>query len=100
MHDIALCFKRGNKKTVTLKTSETDNTASKHVIVQQNKIDCTFSNHVNNRDNKILLQTASVKLVGKLSSKVIRSLYDPGSQRSFIQKNLSRQFSLKKVGEE
>ncbi|GFS88437.1 uncharacterized protein NPIL_83841, partial [Nephila pilipes] len=83
-----------------LKSSKTDNIASKHISVEQNKIDFTVPNHVNNKVNKILLQTASVKLVRKLSSKVIRSLYDPGSLRSFFQKNLSRQTSLNKVGEE
>ncbi|GFS49769.1 integrase catalytic domain-containing protein [Nephila pilipes] len=70
MHNIALCFKRGNKKMETFKSVKTDNTASKYVSIEQNKIDCTVSNHVNNGGNKILLQTASVKLVGKLSSKV------------------------------
>ncbi|GFT39651.1 reverse transcriptase domain-containing protein [Nephila pilipes] len=93
-------IKTGKYEKETSKSSKTDYTASKHVSVEQNKIECTLSNHVNNGENKTLLETASVKLVGKLSSKVIRSLYDPGIQRSFIQKNLSRQLSLNKVGEE
>ncbi|GFT04963.1 hypothetical protein NPIL_630521, partial [Nephila pilipes] len=83
-----------------LKSFKTDSAISKLVSVEQNKIDCSVSNNLNNEENKILLQTASVKLVGKLSNKVIRSLCDPGSQRSFIQKKLSRQLSLYEAGEE
>ncbi|GFT03165.1 hypothetical protein NPIL_305511 [Nephila pilipes] len=101
-------------KTETFKSSKTDNKAIKHVSKTENtasnkstlnKIKLfvrfpIFLCHLNNRTNKILLQTTSVKLVGKLSSKVIRFLYDPGSKQSFIPKNLSRQLSLNKVGEE
>ncbi|GFU39814.1 hypothetical protein NPIL_24531 [Nephila pilipes] len=65
MHNIVLYFKRANKKTDTLKSSKTDSTASKPVNVES-----TVSNHANNGESKILLRTASVKLVGKLSNKV------------------------------
>ncbi|GFS95529.1 hypothetical protein NPIL_627211 [Nephila pilipes] len=73
MHKIALCLKRENKKTETLKSSKTDNMVTKHVSevntiapnnvsVEQYKIKSTVYNHVNNGENRILIHTFGSKV--------------------------------------
>ncbi|GFR05228.1 integrase catalytic domain-containing protein [Trichonephila clavata] len=60
----------------------------------------TSSNSVLHNRGGVLLQCVKAEVIGHISSDKIFCLFDNGSEKSFIKKNVSRRLGLKKVGSE
>ncbi|GFQ77223.1 integrase catalytic domain-containing protein [Trichonephila clavata] len=58
------------------------------------------SNSVLHNRGGVLLQCVKAEVIGHISSNKIICLFDNGSEKSFIKKNVSRRLGLKKVGSE
>ncbi|XP_035214815.1 uncharacterized protein LOC118188492 [Stegodyphus dumicola] len=83
-HNATLCYKN-EKKPVASQSKGVENSACNHISIGR---------------NKIFLQTATVELKSRSRNKLVRCLFDSASQRSYIQKRLSKQRGLKVVGRE
>ncbi|GFR19852.1 DUF1758 domain-containing protein [Trichonephila clavata] len=69
---------------------------------RERKVDVkpTSSNSVLHNRGGVLLQCVKAEVIGHISSDKIFCLFDNGSEKSFIKKNVSRRLGLKKVGSE
>ncbi|GFQ71789.1 DUF1758 domain-containing protein [Trichonephila clavata] len=90
-HARAICFKLEN----SLKQNS-------HIDLEKGKVDVkpTSSNSVLHNRGGVLLQCVKAEVIGHISSDKIFCLFDNGSEKSFIKKNVSRRLGLKKVGSE
>ncbi|GFR12543.1 integrase catalytic domain-containing protein [Trichonephila clavata] len=90
-HARAICFKLEN----SLKQNS-------HIDLEKGKVDVkpTSSNSVLHNIGGVLLQCVKAEVIGHISSDKIFCLFDNGSEKSFIKKNVSRRLGLKKVGSE
>ncbi|GFQ67958.1 DUF1758 domain-containing protein [Trichonephila clavata] len=90
-HARAICFKLEN----SLKQNW-------HIDLEKEKVDVkpTSSNSVLHNRGGVLLQCVKAEVIGHISSDKIFCLFDNGSEKYFIKKNVSRRLGLKKVGSE
>ncbi|GFR06563.1 DUF1758 domain-containing protein [Trichonephila clavata] len=90
-HARAICFKLEN----SLKQNS-------HIDLEKGKVDVkpTSSNSVLHNRGGVLLQCVKAEVIGHIFSDKIFCLFDNGSEKSFIKKNVSRRLGLKKVGSE
>ncbi|GFQ76371.1 integrase catalytic domain-containing protein [Trichonephila clavata] len=90
-HARAICFKLEN----SLKQNS-------HIDLEKGKVDVKpmSSNSVLHNRGGVLLQCVKAEVIGHISSDKIICLFDNGSEKSFIKKNVSRRLGLKKVGSE
>ncbi|GFQ67371.1 DUF1758 domain-containing protein [Trichonephila clavata] len=88
-HSRAICFKMEN----SLKRNS-------HLDLEEGKFDmrATSSNSVLPNRGGVLLQCVKAEVIGHISSDKIFCLFDNGSEKYFIKKNVSRRLGLKKVG--
>ncbi|GFQ82258.1 integrase catalytic domain-containing protein [Trichonephila clavata] len=86
-HARAICFKLEN----SLKQNS-------HIDLEKGKVDVkpTSSNSVLHNRGGVLLQCVKAEVIGHISSDKIFCLFDNGSEKSFIKKNVSRRLGLKK----
>ncbi|XP_035211860.1 uncharacterized protein LOC118185990 [Stegodyphus dumicola] len=80
-HNATLCYKN-EKNAEASHTKGVENSACSHISIGR---------------NKIFLQTATIELKSRSRNKLVRCLFDSASQRSYIQKRLSKQLELKVV---
>ncbi|GFQ96579.1 integrase catalytic domain-containing protein [Trichonephila clavata] len=86
-HAPAICFKLEN----SLKQNS-------HIDLEKGKVDVkpTSSNSVLHNRGGVLLQCVKAEVIGHISSDKIFCLFDNGSEKSFIKKNVSQRLGLKK----
>ncbi|GFQ65831.1 integrase catalytic domain-containing protein, partial [Trichonephila clavata] len=86
-HARAICFKLEN----SLKQNS-------HIDLEKGKVDVkpTSSNSVLHNRGGVLLAVCKAEVIGHISSDKIFCLFDNGSEKSFIKKNVSRRLGLKK----
>ncbi|GFY08620.1 integrase catalytic domain-containing protein [Trichonephila clavipes] len=89
-HARAICFKLEKSK----QNSQLD-LEEKNVDVKT-----TSSNSVFHNRGGVLLQCVKAEIIGRSSSDKIFCLFDNGSEKSFIKKNVSRRLGLKILGSE
>ncbi|GFV91516.1 DUF1758 domain-containing protein [Trichonephila clavipes] len=73
-----------------------------HLDLEEKNVDVktTSSNSVFHNRDGVLLQCVEAEIIGRSSSDKIFCLFDNGSEKSFIKKNVSRRFGLKILGSE
>ncbi|GBM11893.1 hypothetical protein AVEN_209599-1 [Araneus ventricosus] len=88
-HARAICFKLENSKK-----------QNSHLDSGEKPIDVktTSSNSVMNNRGGVLLQCVKAEIIGSSSKDKIFCLFDNGSEKSFIKKNVSRRLGLKNLG--
>ncbi|GFR16774.1 DUF1758 domain-containing protein [Trichonephila clavata] len=79
-----------------------EDTHASDMYLEKGKVDVkpTSSNSVLHNRGGVLLQCVKAEVIGHISSDEIFCLFDNGSEKSFIKKNVSRRLGLKKVGSE
>ncbi|GFX40141.1 integrase catalytic domain-containing protein [Trichonephila clavipes] len=89
-HARAICFKLEKSKQ------------NSHLDLEEKNVDVktTSSNSVFHNSGGVLLQCVKAEIIGRSSSDKIFCLFDNGSEKSFIKKNVSRRFGLKILGSE
>ncbi|GFQ73095.1 DUF1758 domain-containing protein [Trichonephila clavata] len=90
-HARAICFK--------LENSSKQNS---HLDLEEGKVDVktTSSNSVLHNRGGVLLQCVKAEVIDRISSDKIFCLFDNGSEKSLIKKNVSRILGLKKLDSE
>ncbi|GFW74431.1 integrase catalytic domain-containing protein [Trichonephila clavipes] len=73
-----------------------------HLDLEEKNVDVktTSSNSVFHNRGGVLLQCVKAEIIGRSSSDKIFCLFDNGSEKSFIKKNVSRRLGLKVLGSE
>ncbi|GFT92030.1 DUF1758 domain-containing protein [Trichonephila clavipes] len=73
-----------------------------HLDLEEKNVDVktTSSNSVFHNRGGVLLQCVEAEIIGRSSSDKIFCLFDNGSEKSFIKKNVSRRLGLKILGSE
>ncbi|GFX84237.1 DUF1758 domain-containing protein [Trichonephila clavipes] len=73
-----------------------------HLDLEEKNVDAktTSSNSVFHNRGGVLLQCVKAEIIGRSSSDKIFCLFDNGSEKSFIKKNVSRRLGLKILGSE
>ncbi|GFX74723.1 integrase catalytic domain-containing protein [Trichonephila clavipes] len=89
-HARAICFKLEKSKQ------------NSHLDLEEKNVDVktTSSNSVFHNRDGVLLQCVQAGIIGRSSSDKIFCLFDNGSEKSFIKKNVSRRLGLKILGSE
>ncbi|GFV81404.1 DUF1758 domain-containing protein [Trichonephila clavipes] len=89
-HARAICFKLEKSKQ------------NSHLDLEEKNVDVktTSSNSVFHNRGGVLLQCVKAETIGRSSLNKIFCLFDNGSEKSFIKKNVSRRFGLKILGSE
>ncbi|GFW78767.1 DUF1758 domain-containing protein [Trichonephila clavipes] len=89
-HARAICFKLEKSKQ------------NSHLDLEEKNVDVktTSSNSVFHNRGGVLLQCVEAEIIGRSSSDKIFCLFDNGSEKSFIKKNVSRRLGLKILGSE
>ncbi|GFV65777.1 integrase catalytic domain-containing protein [Trichonephila clavipes] len=89
-HARAICFKLEKSKQ------------NSHLDLEEKNVDVktTSSNSVFHNRDGVLLQCVKAGIIGRSSSDKIFCLFDNGSEKSFIKKNVSRRLGLKILGSE
>ncbi|GFX73793.1 DUF1758 domain-containing protein [Trichonephila clavipes] len=89
-HARAICFKLEKSKQ------------NSHLDLEEKNVDVktTSSNSVFHNRGGVLLQCVKAEIIGRSSSDKIFCLFDNGSEKSFIKKNVSRRLGLKILGSE
>ncbi|GFU88782.1 integrase catalytic domain-containing protein [Trichonephila clavipes] len=89
-HARAICFKLEKSKQ------------NSHWDLEEKNVDVktTSSNSVFHNRGGVLLQCVKAEIIGRSSSDKIFCLFDNGSEKSFIKKNVSRRLGLKILGSE
>ncbi|GFV33952.1 integrase catalytic domain-containing protein [Trichonephila clavipes] len=89
-HARAICFKLEKSKQ------------NSHLDLEEKNVDVktTSSNSVFHNRGGVLLQCVKAEIIGRSSSEKIFCLFDNGSEKSFIKKNVSRRLGLKILGSE
>ncbi|GFX27926.1 integrase catalytic domain-containing protein [Trichonephila clavipes] len=89
-HARAICFKLEKSKQ------------NSHLDLEEKNVDVktTSSNSVFHNRGGVLLQCVKAEIIGRSSSDKIFCLFDNGSEKSFIKKNVSRRLGLKTLGSE
>lgn len=91
-HNKTLCFKRERSISADLPQNKTE--------IKDTKPTNIASNYVGNNKNGILLQTVKTEIVGSCQNETVFCLFDNGSERTFIRKDVSRKLKLKSLGKE
>ncbi|GFU88217.1 integrase catalytic domain-containing protein [Trichonephila clavipes] len=89
-HARAICFKLEKSKQ------------NSHLDLEEKNVDVktTSSDSVFHNRGGVLLQCVKAEIIGRSSSDKIFCLFDNGSEKSFIKKNVSRRLGLKILGSE
>ncbi|GFW27074.1 integrase catalytic domain-containing protein [Trichonephila clavipes] len=89
-HARAICFKLEKSKQ------------NSHLDLEEKNVDVktTSSNSVFHNRGGVLLQCVKAEIIGRSSSDKIFCLFDNGSEKSFIKKNVSRRLGLKILSSE
>ncbi|GFX13456.1 integrase catalytic domain-containing protein [Trichonephila clavipes] len=89
-HARAICFKLEKSKQ------------NSHLDLEEKNVDVktTSSNSVFHNRGEVLLQCVKAEIIGRSSSDKIFCLFENGSEKSFIKKNVSRRLGLKILGSE
>ncbi|GFY35044.1 integrase catalytic domain-containing protein [Trichonephila clavipes] len=89
-HARAICFKLEKSKQ------------NSHLDLEEKNVDVktTSSNSVFHNRGGVLLQCVKAEIIGRSSSDKIFCLFDNGSEKSFMKKNVSRRLGLKILGSE